>query len=946
MEPTDRTPTLPSEDDDAEGNVERGASIGRFLVLGALGVGGMGMVLSAYDPHLDRKVALKLLRGDVWRGGRASQGHDALVREAQAMARLTHPNVVAVYEVGFSDKGAYVVMEQVEGTTLRAWLAMTKRRWDEILDVLVAAGAGLDAAHRAGIVHQDFKPENVLVGVDGRPRVSDFGLAGIAAVGAGTQGYMAPEQQAGERVDARADQYAYCVTVWQALQGERPPPDAALPASRSAPAWVYRALARGLATRPDDRWPSMEALLAALRRRSRLGWSAAIAVGAVVVAGAAAFIVGRGRATAAACDEAETRLSGVWDPARREAVRAAFASTRLPFSDATWTGVSARIDDYAQGWVAMHRDTCRATRVEGRQSDTLMDLRMACLERHRGVLGALTDFWARGVDSETLERAADAAGRLPPLAECADARALTERAPVPSDRAGPIAAARRGIDAAQALGLSRRPEGKAVAAAARLVADATGWEQVRAEADMVEADILYYLHDRGVEARALEAARLAGAARDDRLAARALILLARHLAEDQQSAARALLVADIAAGAVARTGEDPALRIQLLRSRGAAYRTAAQLDAAWTLFAAARAEATAWFGPVAAETVELVGELAVTAEARGDYPTARALTEDTLAATIALFGAEHPRVSAQLNNLGMIAWDLGDLDGCAAYHRRGLALSERLQGPESAATAISLHNLGVVDIDRGDLREAETVLTRALAIRERLLGPEHPLLASTLVSMGSIRRKQGQYVEAQAFLERALAIRTKVYGPEDANVAWSRIAIGWLFMARGDVPRAVDHFRVAVAIRDKTLGPAHRLTLSSQSDLVMALAMTGRCADAETVVATALPAIEKLVGPEHPDLVSALVGKGRCVLDAGRAAAAVALLKRAVAIAEKAKIAVVDRGAARWQLALALWAAGEHDVSIAAARRAEEELAVDGDGAHERDAVRAWLAAR
>src|SRR5688572_8465033 len=156
------TPTL-GDGDDAVDFPGRGASIGRFLVLAPLGMGAMGMVLSAYDPQLERKVALKLLRSDVWRGELSEVGRERLVREAQAMARLSHPNVVAVHEAVFTESTGYLVMEQVEGATLKAWLGKRPRRWEEILDTLVAAGAGLAAAHRAGMVHHDFKPDNVLV---------------------------------------------------------------------------------------------------------------------------------------------------------------------------------------------------------------------------------------------------------------------------------------------------------------------------------------------------------------------------------------------------------------------------------------------------------------------------------------------------------------------------------------------------------------------------------------------------------------------------------------------------------------------------------------------------------------------------------------------------------------------------------------------------------------
>src|SRR5215468_7612378 len=269
----------------AEGGDEvpaRGVSIGRFIVLGPLGMGGMGMVLSAYDPQLDRKVALKLLRTD--RGALSEEGRARLVREAQAMARLNHPNVVAVYEVVFGEVTGYLVMELVEGTTLRAWLAKNQPRWEQIVDLHIAAGAGLAAAHRAGLVHHDFKPDNVLVDGEGRPRVSDFGLAGAGRPGAGTQAYMAPEQLGGGTVDARADQYAFCVTLWEALHGERPVAGAAPPSSRKAPRWVDRALTRGLRAAPEERWPSMDDLLRVLRRGRRSGArlaGLAAAVGAV-----------------------------------------------------------------------------------------------------------------------------------------------------------------------------------------------------------------------------------------------------------------------------------------------------------------------------------------------------------------------------------------------------------------------------------------------------------------------------------------------------------------------------------------------------------------------------------------------------------------------------------------------------------------------------------------
>ncbi|MCA9677685.1 MAG: serine/threonine protein kinase, partial [Myxococcales bacterium] len=224
----------------------RGAEIGRYLVLDKVGEGGIGVVLSAYDPQLDRKVAIKLLRRDR-RQAASTGGRERALTEARALARLVHPHIVAVHDAGLLDDEIYVVMELVDGTDLRGWLDAGSRVRDEILDVFVQAGEGLAAAHDAGLVHRDFKPDNVLVGKDGRVRVADFGLARVLDAGTpsgapddrdaasagpvdltvtgafvGTPAYMAPEQIDAGRVDAAADVFAYCASLWEALFAARP----------------------------------------------------------------------------------------------------------------------------------------------------------------------------------------------------------------------------------------------------------------------------------------------------------------------------------------------------------------------------------------------------------------------------------------------------------------------------------------------------------------------------------------------------------------------------------------------------------------------------------------------------------------------------------------------------------------------------------------------------
>jgi serine/threonine protein kinase len=197
-----------------------------------------------------------------------------MLREARAMARLAHPNVVTVHEVGEDGEHVYIVMELVAGATLRQWLA-TPRTWPRVLDVFVEAARGLASAHEAGIVHRDFKPDNVLVGDDGRTRVTDFGLARApdeyATAPEGTPAYMAPEQRRGEPPTPAADQFSFCVALYEALYDRRPFVDddsttaPIAPRSDDVPSLVWLAVRRGLAVDPHDRWPNMSALLSELR---------------------------------------------------------------------------------------------------------------------------------------------------------------------------------------------------------------------------------------------------------------------------------------------------------------------------------------------------------------------------------------------------------------------------------------------------------------------------------------------------------------------------------------------------------------------------------------------------------------------------------------------------------------------------------------------------------
>ena len=507
-----------------------GTRIGAYEITARLGAGGMGEVYRAADPRLGRDVAIKVLR---------EGGHARLLREAQAMAKLSHPNVVVVYDVGLVEDRVFVAMELVEGDTLRGWLAARPRRPREILDAYLRAGRGLAAAHAAGLVHRDFKPDNVLVGRDGRVCVADFGLAGAAeaavpaepadsprdtGAGAGTPAYMAPEQHAGDPVDARADQFAFAVSLHEALFGEHPfvgETTAAIVESMAAgrlrPArGASRAraiLERALAPSPADRYPDMPALLAALARDPRTLWWRALVFASVAGAAALAAMV---LTTREPCAQDDAGLAGAWDDDARRAVESAFLATGRAYALDSFEHAAAALDEYGAAWLAMRQDACRATNVRHEQSAELFDLRMACLARRRGELTALTGVLA-AADVRTVDGAVEAIARLGRLEECADIERLRGAAPPPAaEIRSEVAALRASLDEIEALERAGRDEqalGPALAAAER--ARVLGYAPALAEALAVLASVEQAAGDPRSEASYHEAIQAAARVGDD-----------------------------------------------------------------------------------------------------------------------------------------------------------------------------------------------------------------------------------------------------------------------------------------------------------------------------------------------------------------------------------------------------------------------------------------------
>jgi tetratricopeptide (TPR) repeat protein/predicted Ser/Thr protein kinase len=815
--------------------LERGTAVGRYMILDRIGSGGMGVVYAAWDPELERRIALKLLRPE-----RLGSGPDRprLLREAQAMARLTHPNVVAVHDAGTFGDRVFVAMELVEGRTLRQWLAEASRSRREILETFLAAGRGLAAAHAAGLVHRDFKPENVLIGKDGRARVVDFGLARESGeaegeewgVVQGTPAYMAPEQLRGIATDVRSDQFSFCVAVYEALYGERPfagkgPREIAEavlrgevrpePAGTKVPGRLRQVLLRGLKARPEDRYPSMNDLLRdlehdpeAVRRRWLLAAAVVLGMGALF----SSFGYFQAR-RARLCGGAEERLAGVWDASRKREVRAAFLATRLPFAEGAWKSVERGLDRYAQGWGTMYRQACEATRIRGEQSEDLMDRRMFCLGQRLDEAGALTASFARA-DAQTVQRAVQAVGELEPLSRCADFQALKARVPPPADAGARarVVALQKELARVQALrAAGKYSEALDLAQAVSLHARGVGYGPLQAEILYVDGDLRERVGQFEAAERTLrQAVTTAEAAAADEVKARAAIALLFVVGDDLARFDRGHEWGHLAAATLQRLGKSDDLRAELANDLGSVY------------------------------------------EAEGKYPEALRSYQEAVDLRRAIAGDQDPRVAASIANTGVPFYRMGRYAEAQARFEQALEIQKRVLGPQHPEVADSLNRVGGSLYEQDRYPEAEKCFRQALEIREAVFAPDHRLVVDSLQNLAGVLDDMGRPEEALPYYRRVLELRRQVFGPAHPDVAEALANLGVTYVHLARWKEAMALLGEALGMREKTLGPDHPKTAQTLHDLGEALEKQGRLAEALSCFQRSLRIREKALGPSSP----------------------------------------------------------------------------------------------
>ena len=765
-----------------DGALKKGAALGRYLVLEQLGAGAMGVVYAAYDPELDRKIAIKVLRPHEGKGNRERR-QERLVREAKAMAKLSHPNVGAIYDVGVHGDQVFLAMEFLSGGTLTDWVRAKKRPSPEVVALFIEVGKGLGGAHAEGLIHRDFKPDNVLLDKNGVPKVVDFGLvrltsaaldqsttgsvdpdaedgdgadhdqlstlpiaktalAALTRTGAltGTPAYMAPEQFLGKPIDARTDQFAFCVALYEALYGERPFAGDSIiglaeavtagrvkapPKDARVPVWIRRILLRGLSVEPAQRFSSMEALALALANDPAKRTRKWLYVGAAAATLVAAFgLANRSGKSRKLCTGGGSRLAGIWEPGeglsqRKAAIRDAFAATGKSYSAQAYSSVTRLFDQYVERWTGMYTDACQATHERGEQSPEVLDLRMACLNERLGNARALSDVFATA-DGKVVENAVSAAAALPSLDRCADVPALRAVVRPPEDPA-----TRKRVDDLRtelAKLIALRDSGqcaRAMPKAGGLIADvrAAGYQPLLAETLYAAAQLGNNCGDFAeMLQRFREAHSVATASRHDEIAAQASAVIPSY--------------------AINRLHQVPVAREWIGVARGDVARLARNTVADAML---AQAE----------------GMLAVTDHA---YGPALAAADRSIEITRKLLGADDWFTMSWELNKGLWQEQAGRLDEALQTDIQVRAHVERVLGRDHPLVALVCSNQGEVLNLLGRYSEAEAAYQRAVDLF-RQSGAVAVYLAWALTGLGSARIGQNRPGTAIAPLEEALAIR-------------------------------------------------------------------------------------------------------------------------------------------------------------------------------------------
>lgn len=809
--------------------LERGEQVGRYEIGERIGAGGMGVVYRARDPKLERDVAIKVI------ASQQGRSQERLLGEARAMAKLSHPAVVPVYDVGAIDDRVYVVMSYMRGGTLHEWIHGERRDWRAVVDRFEKVGRGLAAAHDAGLVHRDFKPRNVLIDGDD-VLVADFGLAlrepdtgnvvrGASTVG-GTPGYMSPEQSRGDDVDARSDQFSFCVSLWEGLHGERPH-DAetrtrethsgglpSIPPSRQgSPPWLLRAIARGFTADPTKRWPSVSALLAYIDRRRRLPRRVAVGAGAIVlVAGAASAAVLISRPAEPGCAAPADRMSAVWNPNARTAIETAFAASNVPYAIDLAGRIVPDIDARLQTWSSATIQTCKDRR-QRRVPDATLDLRAQCLDRWLSELRGTVSLLAGVKDRASVDAAADAARALSPLSGCSDDKRLAALLPVPEEKR---AASEQIVAELAEIDLAIRAKKTSDLAQHTLSlierARALGHDPTLARALKQRAHLLRTTQDSVASKTVLEElTRVAARGGDDRTAAWAWAeLVAVSYRLDEDATATQLLPA--AHAALARTGSPVDLKAFLIINEaglisrlGETVRALELLHESERELVAAGAENPGSdYNEVFMATLSGIGGAQGSA---GDYEASIASFRRMIILAEATRGPNHPYLSSTYFNLAESLRRARKYDEALEKFRHARDITELSVGKSSQLVTVEKRIAGVL-FELGRFDESLAAFDKTLALATTALEPGSPILYSVMSDRSAVLLDLGRLDDVIVQLEPVIAF----YRARDPrSLASALLNRAGAFRRLGKQSEAIADYREAIVTIEGVKGGDRRL---------------------------------------------------------------------------------------------------------------------------------------
>lgn len=896
--------------------------IGRYVITDMIARGGMGTVYRAYDARLDRRVAVKVLNE------RRDTAAARLTREARALAKLNHPNVVTIHEVGDDAAGVFVAMEYVDGGTLADWcdpeVPRSRERLARLLSFAEQSAEGLIAAHALGLVHRDLKPANMLIGTDGRLRLADFGLVAsgrdspsftgasesdlaalplVTEAGAvvGTPAFMAPEQFEGH-ADERSDQFSYCATFFLAYFGVLPYAGASIAAVRASlavgalqtpsrarvPRDVQAVLARGLSIRPEDRFADMTALLATLRAgRVRQRWfrGGVVAAGVAIAAGVAGLRNG-GAAEVDPCIDGPLRSASAWNDERRRAVRDTITNIDVGYAATTAARVDTLLDAYATEWIAGYRAACEATLVERTQSHELMAARVRCLEQRQRDFAAQISVLERS-DASTVANAVRSAAQLPRVQSCADATYVLAASPLPDDPE--LAAEVEAIDGELSLVAAEIAAGKYEDAGTRARAVVEHAERLEFGPALLRAlnGLGRAEHALGRYDQALAAASrgFTMAELDDRAAATANHLVLGSVLHSRGAYAEALSQQRRALTLALRSAAPDDPDIAAIRSSiGAVLHATGEYDEAVQQTTTALTTLSASLGENHLSTALAHAGLGTVLVSQGKHDEGLAHHDQALAGAIVALGEDHPEIAVLHNNVGWARMRQGELDEALAHHRRALAIQHAALGEVHDAVATTHAYLSVVLSRQGNSDEAIAHERESIAINREVHGPDHPALASNYTNLGVLFERKGDHGAALGHFRQAMDLWERTVGEGHADFAQVLTNIGNVLEAQGDFAGALAHHERALTVATRVFGETHPMVGSIHAGIGYVLAARGRFDEALARHRRALAIDEAVLPAGHSTLAADHNAIGEVLGPLGKYDEALAEHRQALAI--------------------------------------------------------------